>query len=171
VRKTLRALSVAVATAAIPALAHAQDPMPARPFGVGGQVSYGTEAEAIGVGIRYENALNSLFPSMPTLRAVASFDLFFPGSGVTWWELNAGAVYGFSPTGSIMPYAGGGLNYTRISFDNPFGGGNVSSGDVGLNLIGGAKLRAMGTIRPYVEVRYTLGGGEQLVLTAGALLF
>lgn len=142
----------------------------ARPFNLGGQVSFGGDSD-LGIGIRYENQLNSLLPSMPTLRAVGSFDLFFPGQGVDWMEFNIGAVYGFSALGSgVTPYAGGGLNIARMSFDlGPLG--SSSNTEIGLNVIGGARFRAMGRMTPYAEVRLELGGGEQFVLTAGVLVF
>lgn len=167
-RKLTSVIAVAALIAAVSTEAPAQGA--ARPFNIGGQVSIGGDSD-LGIGVRYENQLNSLMPSMPTLRAVVSGDFFFPGQGVDWLEFNIGAVYGFSGMsgGSITPYAGGGLNITRTSVDVGFGGG--SNTEVGLNLIGGARFRAMGSMTPYAELRLELGGGEQFVITGGLLFF
>ncbi|HWO89642.1 MAG TPA: hypothetical protein VNL98_10890 [Gemmatimonadales bacterium] len=168
-RKLAGVIAVAALVAAVPTQAVAQGA--ARPFNIGGQVSFGGDSD-LGIGVRYENQLNSLMPSMPTLRAVGSFDFFFPGQGVDWLEFNIGAVYGFSGMsgGAITPYAGGGLNIARVSVD--LGTlGSSSNTEVGLNLIGGARFRAMGSMTPYAEVRLELGGGEQFVITGGLLFF
>ncbi|HWO89643.1 MAG TPA: hypothetical protein VNL98_10895 [Gemmatimonadales bacterium] len=163
-RKLAGVIAVAALVAAVPTEAVAQGA--ARAFGFGGQVSWGGESD-LGIGLRYENRHTVLMASLPTLRYSLSFDLFFPGQGVSYFETNFGALYGFSSMGggSVTPYAGGGLNLALTT------GGGAGNADVGLNLIGGAQFRAMGRMTPYAEVRLELGGGEQFVITGGLMFF
>lgn len=140
-----------------------------RPFNLGAQLSWGDDAD-LGLGVRYENRLDRLAPSVP-LRVIGSFDWFFPGNDVTYWELNANVAYQFTLQNSrIGPYAGGGLNIARASVDVA-GVGSASDTEVGLNLLGGIRFPSTGRLTPYVEIRLELGGGEQFVLTGGLLFF
>lgn len=156
-----------VGLAAVPAAAQAQQ---VKPFNIGVQGSYGSDSD-FGVGVRYENSLNRLFPSMP-LRFIGSFDWFFPDEGgfggvdVTYFEINANVAYAIPMANSpLRPYAGGGLNYARASVE--VGGTDVSDSQVGLNLLGG--IRFGGKLSPFVEGRFELSGGEQFVISGGIL--
>lgn len=105
-------------------------------------------------------------PHYRGLEFAGTFDLFFPQGDLDYWELNGNLLYNFSIEGttSVRPYAGGGLNIAR--FDHPNTGGNT---EVGLNLAGGTKFATEGPLTPYLELRAEISGGEQIVLTAGAL--
>jgi len=89
---------------------------------------------------------------------LASFDFFFPGEGLTYWELNGNLTYALG--GDLQPYVGGGLNLAHVSAN---GGSDTS---LGLNLLGGIRVSR----RVFGEGRVELGGGKQLVLTVGVLL-
>lgn len=159
-RKLTGAVAVAAVLAGAPTVVQAQAAAAARPFNLGAQLSLETEGSSFGIGVRYENALNTLLPSMPSLRAAASFDYFFPDVG-SLWELNVNVLYGFSAMGpGLTPYAGAGLGIA----------GNGGT-DVGLNLVGGTRLRAMGSITPYIEARFELRDQTNFVITAGAIVF
>lgn len=168
-RKTYRALSLALVAAAVPVAVSAQTAA-ARPFNLGAQANFETEGSNFGIGVRYENSLNRLVQNLP-LRAAASFDYFFIDN-VTYFEINANVLYSFTMANSpVTPYAGGGLNYARMSVDFGPPIGSQSNSDVGLNLVGGVQFRSMGSLKPFVEGRFELGGGENFIITAGLLFF
>jgi hypothetical protein len=117
-----------------------------------------------------------LGPELP-VELHGSFDYFFPsdppgGGDLTYWEINANLVY-VVPLGSppINPYFGGGLNLAHAGVESPLpGGGTISLGDedLGLNLVGGTSINLNNSrLRPFVEARFELSGGEQFVVTAG----
>ena len=69
----------------------------------GAQASWGDNSD-FGIGARLEHGLAKLFPNAP-LRAAASFDYFFPGNSVTYWELNYNVFYQLKAD-ALTPYAG-----------------------------------------------------------------
>lgn len=157
-RKLIGALSLTVSVAVTAPVAAQVPGMPGRPFHLGAQGNLILDGTTFGVGARYENDLNTLL-NVPGLRAVASFDLYFPDTG-SLWEINAGAAYGFNlPGAPVKPYAGGGISYQHN------GGGSS-----GLNVFGGVKLQSVGTLTPYVELRFPIRDGSSLVLTAGVMI-
>jgi opacity protein-like surface antigen len=102
------------------------------------------------------------------LEAFASFDYFFPGSPLKYWEINANATYKVpGMSASFAPYVGAGLNYAHTSVNVPLFG-NVSGSSTGLNLLAGARY-PMGKLNLFGEVKFELHTGSQLVVTAGAL--
>jgi len=109
------------------------------------------------------------------LEAVGSFDWFLPGPDfgidVDYWEANAGLVYHLGPRGSLAPYAGAGVNVARLGASTEVLGSTISENDwkTGGSLLAGMLLRFRG-VRPFVEGRLDLGGGDQFVLAAGVRL-
>lgn len=105
-------------------------------------------------------------PHYRGLEFAGTFDVFFPGGDLDYFEVNGNLLYNFEIQGStsVRPYAGGGLNLARI--DHPTTGGDT---ELGLNLAGGAKFTTDGPLTPYLELRAEISGGEQIVLTVGAL--
>ncbi len=131
-------------------------------FGV--QVNYGNDSK-FGIGFRVRHSLRGLFPQTP-LSGIGSLDVFFPGSGVTWFDLNYNAVYNFTHRAApkVAPYAGAGLNFVALSGN----GGNGSQ--LGVNVLGGAQFpSAHSRTTPYLEVRGVIGNAGQLLLTGGIL--
>lgn len=124
-------------------------------FGLQG--NWGSEAD-FGVGGRV--LLN--IPNV-NLEAVLSADVFFPDADVDWLEFNGNIFYHFHAPGAanVLPYAGGGLNITRIS-------GNGSTTETGLNLAGGVRFPRPG-ITPFLEARAVISDADQIVLTFGLL--
>lgn len=146
---------------------------------LGGQLSVADDAD-FGIGARATFGL----PTPTPLEIIATADYFFPDGGpgvdVSYWEINANLVYLFKiPASIVAPYAGGGLNFAHASFStdlSEFGfelPGEISTidgseSDVGVNLLGGAKLN-LGSLTPFGELRFELGGGEQVVFSGGVL--
>jgi opacity protein-like surface antigen len=152
---------------AIPSVAQAQQAAGAAPaekkaFGV--HVSWADDAD-FGVGAHLNYPANRLFGGQPIFAQVA-VDWFFPGSDITYLELNWNLNYRFSVQSSIRPYAGAGLN---IAYADGNCGADVDCSDTefGLNLVGGVDFKPMGKLTPFVQGRFELSGGEQFVLSGG----
>ena len=96
-----------------------------------------------------------------------SFDYFFPGNNVHYWEINGNLAYRFTVprSSSLRPYAGGGLNVVHASNSGVSGSGITRAG---LNLLGGTTFRLKGShLTPFAEARGELGGGKTFILTGG----
>ena len=141
------------------------DTASAQGFRWGPQISLGDDSD-FGIGARAEFDLKG-----PPLTIIGSFDYYFPGGSVDYWEFNGNLIYNFdipsAPT--VTPYAGGGLNIAHVSW----GGSDEFVDDhsdtrAGLNLLGGARFDA-GSIMPFIEMKFEIEGGEQFVVTGGIL--
>jgi opacity protein-like surface antigen len=160
-----RLLPAALAAAiliGVPTASQAQE----RSVFFGPQINWGFDDADFGIGGRVQGDL-----PQTNFSLIGSFDYFFPGSDLTWWEINTNGVYRFSIPDSpgFEPYAGAGLNITHVSIDLPeVAEGNSSNTDIGLNLLGGI-LWEVGNVRPFGELRVEIDGGEQVVLTGGVL--
>jgi outer membrane protein with beta-barrel domain len=172
-RKLLGSVLLLAAVALAPAQAAAQRRAAARPasspadrpsFGV--QLDWGNDPD-FGIGGRGVFPLHSLFPKTP-LDAIVSFDYFFPGNSVTYWEINGNVAYRFSvpARSSFRPYAGAGLNIAHASAT--VAGVSASDTKAGLNLLGGTTIKLKGSsLTPFVEGRGEVGGGKTFILTGG----
>lgn len=100
------------------------------------------------------------------LEAVGEFEYFFPNEdNVDYWEINLNVNY-LVPMQSqiIQSYVGAGLNIARISVDTPVGSGDET--EIGLNVLGGLR-GTTAKVKPFGELRFEIGGGEQFVFIAG----
>jgi hypothetical protein len=146
-----------------------QPPMVAaqQPAQFGGQLSFANNAN-LGIGARMVSDFASLVPSARNVSLLATFDYFFPGNNVAYWELNGNAVYRATISGArILPYVGGGLDIAHAG--SPFSGFGPSGTRLGLNLVGGTWFRTASNLRPFLELRFEISGGQQFVLAAGLL--
>jgi len=171
-RKCIGSALLLVMLAAYPALGAAQRRAAARPaarsadrpsFGL--QLDWGNDPN-FGIGGRAVIPLNSLVPGTP-LDGIVSFDYFFPGNSVHYWEINGNLAYRFTVprSSSLRPYAGGGLNVAHASLSGVSGSGATQAG---LNLLGGTTFRLKGShLTPFAEARGELGGGKTFILTGG----
>ncbi|MEJ2547560.1 MAG: hypothetical protein P8125_07045 [Gemmatimonadota bacterium] len=134
----------------------------AQGFRWGPELSLATDTD-FGLGARVEFDFNN-----SPLTVVGSFDYYFPDGPVDYWEINGNLIYNFDiPSApSVTPYAGGGLNIAHQSSDRE--SGSFSDTDPGLNLLGGARFDA-GSLMPFVEMKFTIEGAEQFVVTGGLL--
>jgi hypothetical protein len=171
-RKCIGSALLVAVLATYPGLAVGQRRAAARPaprsadrpsFGL--QLDWGNDPN-FGIGGRGVFPLGSLFPGTP-LDGIVSFDYFFPGNSVHYWEINGNVVYRFRMprASSLRPYAGGGLNIAHASLSGVSGSGATQAG---LNLLGGTTFRVRGSnLTPFAEARGELGGGKTFILTAG----
>ena len=138
----------------------------------GPQVDWASNSLGFGVGGRVELSLAKAIPSVKGLGVIGSFDVFFPGSGVNYWEINANGTYHFDiPNVKIAPYVGAGLvlAHTSISNCTAILGISCSANNAGLNLLGGTNFPSMGKITPFAELRIELRTGSAVALTGGVL--
>ena len=137
------------------------------------QGSYALDVKAIGVGAGLSFGLGSITENSG-VSAEATFDYFFPGDqdifgtgySYKYWEINGNALYDIKSVNGL--YVGAGVNYANsdYGYDGDFGDLDFSGGSsVGLNVLSGYKFG--GGKGPFVQARFSLGGGEQLVLTGG----
>lgn len=164
-RTSLRTL---VAGAALLAVATFIAPNANAQIGFVVQGSYGLDVEAVGVGAGLNFGLGSITENSG-ISAEATFDYFFADDPLSYWEINGNALYDIKSVSGL--YVGAGVNYAKSGYD---GGGtdvcdvegvDCTSSDVGLNLLSGYKFG--GGKGPFVQARFSVGGGEQLVLTGG----
>lgn len=123
-----------------------------------------------GVGAVVMFPLESLHAS---LSFMGDFTYFFPGlDNFSYFEINPGVMFEFPlEDSSILPFAMGGLNIARISFDFEFGGlegvlpgfsFDESTTEIGLNIGGGIKFGSSNNL--IAGARVELGGGEGFVI-------
>ena len=150
-------LAALVAAATIPSGARAQAPAPTR---FGAQLSFGNDID-FGLGAR---ARVPIYQFLPGFALEGAFDYFFPGNGLTYWELNANADYTILlRNASAEPYLGGGINLAHASANS------ASDTNVGLNVLLGTRFGRSRRFNPFIEAREELRSGGKLVLTAGIL--
>ncbi len=129
------------------------------------QLDWGNDPN-FGIGGRGVFSLQPLFPKTP-LDGIVSFDYFFPGNSVHYWEINGNVAYRFTVprSSSLGPYAGGGLNIAHGSVSGVSGSGATKAG---LNLLGGTTFKMKrSNLTPFVEGRGEVGGGKTFILTGG----
>ncbi|NNF29327.1 MAG: outer membrane beta-barrel protein [Gemmatimonadetes bacterium] len=143
---------------------------------LGAELAYANDLD-LGVGLRVDLPLEAVHERF---RVTGSFIYFFPGESsdeipgvdadLEYWEINANGRFRIANDDvSLTPYVGAGINIGRLtgSVDiSGVGGASESSTELGLNVLGGLEF-GRGPSRPFVEVRYEVGGGEQLVVSGG----
>lgn len=166
------AFGAALMLATAPALGAA--PLASQEIRLGGQASFGDDAD-FGLGPRAQARIPWIADGV---WVAASFDYFFPDSGLgdpggdfDYHELNLN-VLGDVPIDrvtNLVPYVGGGANLAWESVPTD----ELEEGDTerlfGLNLVAGFRFPLAG-FTPFVELRYELEGGEQLLVAGGVLL-
>ena len=131
------------------------------------QGSYGMDVEAIGVGGGLSFGLGSMTANSG-ISAEATFDYFFTDDPLQFWEINGNALYDIKSVNGL--YVGAGVNYANSSIDSDFCDNDIfevdcSTSDIGLNVLSGFKFS--GGKGPFVQAKFEVGGGEQLVISGG----
>lgn len=163
----MRKIAFAVLVAAAAALPSSASAQRAQPVRFGAQLSYGSDID-LGIGGRVRIPLPQVYQGV---GLDGSFDYFFPGGNLTFWEINADGNYTFPvKNSSIEPYVGAGINYAHVSAD--CGGLDIDCSDsnAGLNVLGGARFGVEGKHwTPFAEARGELRSGGKFVVTGGIL--
>lgn len=158
---SLSCLFVLAVASALPA--HAQ-----MKAGVG--VAFGSDVEAVGITGNFYTAI----ASVQNLRVGGDLIYYFmddaPGVNNTALEININGQYVFYNEMELTAYGLGGLSigYFKSKWDSPIAGfdGSVDDTEVGLNLGAGLEY-ALGGIDAFGELKFTIGGFEQAVFSAG----
>ena len=96
----------------------------------GVHLSYGTEIESFGIGVKYQYNITD------NIRLEPSMNYFFENNGVDMFDLNANAHYLFPMASNIRVYPLAGLTFA--SWDAGKGVDNITR--LGVNLGGGAEF-------------------------------
>ena len=127
----------------------------------GAQLSYGTEVNSIGIGVKYQYNITD------NIRLEPSVNYFFENDGIDMFDINANAHYLFPMASNIRVYPLAGLSYSKWSA-NAGDGWEVSTSKFGLNLGGGAEFDISDNLMMNFEVKYQLiSKFDQSVLSMG----
>lgn len=138
---------------------------------VGGGIGYGLDIEELAI------QAGAVFDLDLPVNIAPDFKYYLVGDtgpvSLSMWELNVNAHYNFNKSKSTTFYGIAGLQYANISTSvdlGPFFGGSTSSssGEIGLNIGAGANFD-LGGFNLMPEIKYTLGGTEQLHIGASAM--
>jgi hypothetical protein len=78
-----------------------------------------------------------------------------------YWEANLDLTWDFGNSGTVVPYAGVGLNYARSRVE--VFGREEEDDDIGANVLAGVRIAR----RVFVQAKKEAGGGDLFVVTAG----
>lgn len=129
---------------------------------LGGGVGYGFDIEELGILVR------GAYPITEEITGNGTFLYYLVGDGLSLWELDLDGQYNFYATDAFSAYGIGGLQIARASVD--LGSiGSASDTEIGFNVGGGVNLGISEAIDFFGELRFSIGGTEQLLVAAGVL--
>lgn len=146
-------------------------------LGVGAGLAFGTEIETLGIQV------GATYSLVDNLRLAADVIYFFPkteGSGdfetdLKWLEFNGNLHYVFYEEITMNAYGLAGLNYSRLSIDEPssdipgdgpLGSITYSESEFGLNL-GIGYMYNLNLAWFFAEAKYVVSDFDQLSIVAG----
>ena len=128
---------------------------------VGPMISFtGGDFDETGVGIVGEFGVAQKVSIAPQLI------FYFPGNDVSLFELNLNGNFYFYNKDVFELYGMGGLNFTRVGWEDA-AGENDSNSEIGLNLGIGTNFELGKKFVPFAEFRFTLGEYDQVALGLG----
>ena len=128
---------------------------------VGPMVSFtGGDLDETGLGVVAEFGVAQKVSIAPQLI------FYFPGNDVSLFELNLNGNYYFFNQDVFELYGMGGLNFTRVGYED-FNGENQSDSEIGLNLGIGTNFQLGKKFVPFAEFRFTIGEYDQAALALG----
>ena len=110
----------------------------------GVHLSYGTEIESFGIGVKYQYNITD------NIRLEPSMNYFFENNGVDMFDLNANAHYLFPMASNIRVYPLAGLTFA--SWDAGKGVDNITR--LGVNLGGGVEFDIADNLMLNFELKY-----------------
>lgn len=119
----------------------------------GGHLSYGTEIESIGIGIKYQYHITN------EIRIEPSMDYFFKNDGLSMFDINANVHYVVPVTSNVKLYPLAGFTYTHWHLDlGKIGDYDVSGNDgkFGVNLGAGMEFALTRDWSMNFELKYQL---------------
>ena len=117
----------------------------------GVHLSYGTEIESFGIGLKYQYNITD------NIRLEPSMNYFFENHGVDQFDLNANAHYLFPMASNVRVYPLAGLTFARWSFPQLIGGKFSNDATrLGINIGGGAEMDITDKLMLNFELKYQL---------------
>ena len=107
---------------------------------IGGNLSYGTEIESVGIGLKYQYNITD------QIRIEPSMNYFFKNDGLSMFDINANIHYLFPIASNISLYPLAGFTYTNWHLDLGKAGDydvSGSDGKFGVNLGGFCNFRLL----------------------------
>ena len=141
---------------------------------IGGGLVFGADIENLGLQANGHFVVNE----EKKLRIGANLTFFFPEKTSTavgdittnLFAINVDGHYMFVNAEDLIMYAIGGLNLSFVNIDAPtitgIGAFDTSASDLGINIGGGVEY-TVPFGRAYAELKYTVGGFDQLEIGAG----
>lgn len=121
----------------------------------GVHLSYGTEIESFGIGVKYQYNITD------NIRLEPSMNYFFENDGVDMFDINANAHYLFPMASNVRVYPLAGLTFARWDF------GKVVT-RLGVNVGGGAEMDITDNLMLNFELKYQVVSDlDQAVFNVG----
>ena len=115
----------------------------------GVHLSYGTEIESFGIGIKYQYNITD------NIRLEPSMNYFFENNGIDQFDINANAHYLFPMASNVRIYPLAGLTFARWSFPQLIGGKFSNDATrLGINFGGGAEMDITDRLMLNFELKY-----------------
>ena len=117
----------------------------------GVHLSYGTEIESFGIGLKYQYNITD------NIRLEPSMNYFFENNGIDQFDINANAHYLFPMASNVRIYPLAGLTFARWSFPQLIGGKFSNDATrLGINFGGGAEMDITDKLMLNFELKYQL---------------
>ena len=117
----------------------------------GVHLSYGTEIESFGIGLKYQYNITD------NIRLEPSMNYFFENNGIDQFDINATAHYLFPMASNVRVYPLAGLTFARWSFPQLIGGKFSNDATrLGINIGGGAEMDITDKLMLNFELKYQL---------------
>ena len=115
----------------------------------GVHLSYGTEIESFGIGLKYQYNITD------NIRLEPSMNYFFENNGIDQFDINANAHYLFPMASNVRVYPLAGLTFARWSFPQLIGGKFSNDATrLGINIGGGAEMDITDKLMLNFELKY-----------------
>lgn len=144
-------------------------------YGIGGRLSYVNPESLDGtIGFGVHADLGEVF--VENLRIFPSIEYWSKSEGGGGFDVdfsqlavNADARYYFPTSGNIAIFAGGGLvlAFNSADVNTPFGGGDATSTDIGLDLLGGIDLPIQENLNFTAEAKFLASDLSVFKISAG----
>lgn len=118
--------------------------------GAGVHLSYGTEIESFGIGVKYQYNITN------NIRLEPSMNYFFKNNGIDQFDINANVHYLLPMASNVRLYPLAGLTFARWDLKSPLGSIGLDD-DVtrlGLNVGGGAEMDITDKLILNFELKY-----------------
>ena len=117
----------------------------------GVHLSYGTEIESFGIGLKYQYNITD------NIRLEPSMNYFFENNDIDQFDINANAHYLFPMASNVRVYPLAGLTFARWSFPQLIGGKFSNDATrLGINIGGGAEMDITDKLMLNFELKYQL---------------